>query len=80
MQIENTSTWSMDKSIHPKIEPEIAFVIQRALRHPLTEAEVLAACEGVCAALEILDSRFRDFKYFSLPDVIADNSSSHHYI
>jgi 2-oxo-3-hexenedioate decarboxylase len=26
--------------------------------------------------MEILDSRYLDFKYFSLPDVVADNSSS----
>jgi len=31
-------------------------------------------------ALEILDSRYRDFKYFSLPDVVADNASSSHLV
>jgi 2-oxo-3-hexenedioate decarboxylase len=30
--------------------------------------------------MEILDSRFRDFKYFSLPDVVADNSSSFMFV
>ena len=38
--------------------------------------EVLDACASVFAAMEVLDSRYRDFKYFSLPDVVADNSSS----
>ena len=32
------------------------------------------------SALEILDSRYRDFKYFSLPDVVADNASSSHVV
>ena len=40
----------------------------------------LAACSGVGPALEILDSRYRDFKYFSLSDVVADNASSSHVV
>jgi 2-oxo-3-hexenedioate decarboxylase len=35
---------------------------------------------GVGPALEIIDSRYRDFKYFSLPDVVADNASSSHLV
>ena len=35
---------------------------------------------GNVQAMEILDSRYRDFKYFSLPDVVADNSSSSHFV
>ena len=34
------------------------------------------ALDAVAPALEILDSRFVGFKYFSLPDVVADNCSS----
>jgi 2-oxo-3-hexenedioate decarboxylase len=34
----------------------------------------------VYAAMEILDSRFVGFKYFSLPDVVADNSSSAYFV
>jgi 2-oxo-3-hexenedioate decarboxylase len=30
--------------------------------------------------MEILDSRYVGFKYFSLPDVIADNSSSSQFV
>lgn len=63
-------------TIHPKIEPEIAFLIGKQLSGKVTESDVLAACSGVAAALEILDSRYKGFKYFSLPDVVADNSSS----
>ncbi|HXX31721.1 MAG TPA: fumarylacetoacetate hydrolase family protein [Myxococcaceae bacterium] len=69
----------MKGSLHPKIEPEIAFHFRNGLRGRPGRGEVLAACTGVCAALEILDSRYRDFKYFSLPDVVADNASSSHF-
>ena len=67
-------------SLHPKIEPEIAFRFARGLPANADRAAVLSACTGVGPALEILDSRYRDFKYFSLPDVVADNSSSSHVV
>jgi 2-oxo-3-hexenedioate decarboxylase len=73
-------TFRMAGTLHPKIEPEIAFHFARGLRGRLGRGEVVAACSGVCAALEILDSRYRDFKYFSLPDVVADNASSSHFV
>src|SRR5437763_3525035 len=62
--------------VHPKIEPEIAFVTARELRGKISREEALAACSAVAPALEILDSRFIGFKYFSLPDVVADDCSS----
>ncbi len=70
----------MGGSLHPKIEPEIAFHFARGLRGRPSRSDVLSACTGFCAALEILDSRYRDFKYFSLPDVVADNASSSHFV
>lgn len=81
MQIENRGTFSLEGSIHPKIEPEIAFMISKDLSGPhVTRDQVLNSCSGVAAALEILDSRYENFKYFSMEDVIADNSSSSHFI
>lgn len=62
--------------VHPKIEPEIAFVTRRELSGNIDPAQALDALEAVAPALEILDSRFTGFKYFSLPDVVADNCSS----
>jgi len=73
-------TFQLRGSLHPKIEPEIAFRFARGLQGTPDRAGVLAACTGVGPALEILDSRYRDFKYFSLPDVVADNSSSSHVV
>lgn len=66
--------------IHSKIEPEIAFKISRELHGVVTREQVLQSTESVCACLEILDSRYEQFKYFSMEDVIADNSSSSHFV
>ncbi len=76
MQVPADGVIHVARGIHPKIEPEIAFRIARELRGTVTRDEVLDACASVFAAMEILDSRYRDFKYFSLPDVVADNASS----
>lgn len=62
--------------IHPRVEPEIVFVLGERLQGPgVTAASALAAVKSVHAGLEIIDSRYIDFK-FTLPDVVADNASS----
>ena len=61
--------------IHPRVEPEIAFLLGRDVAAPATVTSVLAATELVFAAIDILDSRYRDFR-FALPDVVADNASA----
>jgi 2-oxo-3-hexenedioate decarboxylase len=68
--------FSLSKLIHPKVEPEIGFRTRSEIRGALTFEEALECIESVCAALEIIDSRYKGFKYFSLPDVIADNCSA----
>lgn len=80
MQVENAGKYQLNGSIHPKIEPEIAFYINKELKGKVSREQVLEACEAICPALEILDSRYDGFKYFSMEDVISDNSSSSHYI
>jgi 2-keto-4-pentenoate hydratase len=60
----------------PRIEPEVAFVLRRELRGPgVTVAEAIAATDFVLPALEIIDSRIKDWK-ITLLDTIADNASS----
>ena len=61
--------------IHPRLEPEIAFLLAKDLAGPTNVTGVLAATEAVFGAVDVLDSRFRDFR-FKLPDVIADNASA----
>lgn len=65
-----------DKLIHPRVEPEIVFVMKNRLAGPgVTAAQALTAVEAVYAGVEVIDSRYRDFR-FTLNDVIADNASS----
>ncbi|MGX1566202.1 2-keto-4-pentenoate hydratase [Streptomyces sp. NPDC055506] len=60
----------------PRVEPEICFRLAAPLRGPgVTVAEVLAATEAVAPALEIVDSRIRDWR-ITLADTVADNASS----
>lgn len=61
--------------VHPRVEPEVAYLLKKPLEGEVTAVEALAALEAVAPAVEIIDSRYRDFK-FALPDVVADNSSS----
>ena len=66
--------------IHPKVEPEIVFVTKKALKGPGCHiGAVLAATDFVMPGIEIIDSRYRDFK-FDLKSVIADNCSSTRFV
>ena len=68
-----------DELIHPKIEAELAFVTKEDLEGPVHIGDVLKATELVMPAVEVIDSRYKDFK-FDLKSVIADNSSSSRFI
>lgn len=66
--------------IHPKVEAEIAFVTRRPLRGPGCHiGTVLAATDFILPAVEIIDSRYENFR-FDLKSVIADNTSSARYV
>ncbi len=66
--------------IHPRVEPEFAFVLKRNVEGPGCHVgTVLAATDFVMPALEIIDSRYKDFK-FDLASVVADNSSSARFV
>ncbi|GAA4100110.1 2-keto-4-pentenoate hydratase [Actinomadura miaoliensis] len=62
--------------IQPRIEPEIAFVLDAPLRGPgVTADDAVRAVGYLLPALEIVDSRIRDWE-ISIVDTIADNASS----
>ncbi len=66
--------------IHPKVEAEICIVTKAPLKGPgCNVAAVMAATDFVIPAVEIIDSRYRDFK-FDLKSVIADNTSSSRFV
>ena len=66
------------------------FIQKQSLRSPLcfpekldatmSYDEVFSAIKWAAPAIEILDSRYKQFKYFSMEDVISDNSSSSYFI
>ncbi|AGY76602.1 2-keto-4-pentenoate hydratase [Clostridium autoethanogenum] len=62
--------------IAPKVEGELAFILNETLKGPgVTIADVYRATEGIVPAFEIVDSRIKDWK-IKLADTIADNGSS----
>ncbi|MBV9120159.1 MAG: fumarylacetoacetate hydrolase family protein [Chloroflexi bacterium] len=62
--------------IHPRVECEIAFIMDRQLHGPnVTGDQVLSATRFVLPALEVIDSRYDNFK-FTYPDVVADQASA----
>jgi len=62
--------------IHPRLEPEIVFLMGDRLQGPgIGCARAMAAVESVWGGAEVIDSRYRDFR-FTAGDVAADNASS----
>jgi len=79
MRLEEGAALSRRRYVHPRIEPELAFLLKAPLTGEVTAAEAMEAVAGIAPAMEIIDSRYQNFK-FALPDVIADNSSSSGFV
>lgn len=74
--VDDGAAVEVSRYIQPKIEAEIALVLDRPLQGPhVTTLEASRAIAGAAAALEIIDSRIEDWK-IRLPDTIADLASS----
>lgn len=70
----------VEQLIHPRVEPEIVFVLGERLSGPgVTAARAMEAVSHVYGGLEVIDSRYTDFT-FTLPDVVADNASSARFV
>lgn len=70
------TTLALDRYIAPFVELEPAFVLKHALRGPnITVADVISAIDYAVPAIEIIDSRVRDWA-IDLPDTLADNGST----
>lgn len=78
MQYQSGQVLPSHKFIHPRVEPEIAFLIGKRVDRAISLDEAKDFLKGVASALEVIDSRYENFK-FSLEDVIADNCSSSAY-
>lgn len=66
--------------IHPRVEPEIVFVMGERLEGPgVTSARAMQAVATVMGGAEIIDSRYENFR-FTAGDVAADNASSSAFV
>jgi 2-oxo-3-hexenedioate decarboxylase len=74
-QVPAEGTIDRGALIHPRVEPEIAFRLARDVAPDAAVEELIDAVDAVAPALEVIDSRYRDFS-FRLGDVIADNTSA----
>lgn len=69
-----------DKVLQPRVEGELAFILKEDLVGPnITTEDVLKATDVILPAIEIVDSRIKDWK-ITLADTVADNGSSAFYI
>lgn len=76
MLVSNGGVCSREEFIKPRVEGEFAFVLNSDLQGPgVTEIDVIRATGGILPAIEIVDSRIRDWK-IKLADTVADNASS----
>ena len=75
MLVEEGGSISHATYVHPRCEPELAFLLKKPLSGRVTALEAQTAIEAIAPAIEVIDSRYENFK-FSLTDVVADNSSS----
>lgn len=79
MIVEEGAPIDFTSYIHPRVEPEIAFLLKRPLSGRITPMQAMEAVEAIAPALEIIDSRYSNFK-FTLEDVVADNASSSGFV
>jgi 2-keto-4-pentenoate hydratase len=80
MRVADGGTLDPAKTLQPKAEAEIAFVLGADLPEPGTTVEqVAAAVASVHAAIEIVDSRIADWK-ITFADTVADNGSSAFFV
>lgn len=76
MVFEDGVTVDLGAYIQPKVEAEIALVLDAPLQGPgVTAADAASAIGSAVAAIEMVDSRIADWK-ITLADTIADLASS----
>ena len=78
--VTGEETVSAGRYCYPRVEVEVAFVLGENLPgEGCTEDDVIAATEAVAPAIELIDSRIRDWD-IRIADTIADNASSAGYV
>lgn len=75
MVVEDGDEIPLSRLLQPRVEAELAFVMDRDLVGPgVTTGTALAAVAGALPSIEIVDSRVADWK-IKLVDTVADNAS-----
>ena len=75
MLVADGDTVSAGRLLQPKVEAELAFILANDLDGDITDERVREAAGSAVAAIEIVDSRVKDWS-ISIVDTIADNGSS----
>ncbi|MGW0430965.1 2-keto-4-pentenoate hydratase [Micromonospora sp. NPDC003197] len=75
MRVPDGGAVDLRTHIHPRVEPEVAFLLDRLPEPGEPIGDFTEAVRAVAPALELIDSRYANFT-FSLPDVVADNASA----
>ena len=76
MVVEDGDLIPMARLVQPRVEAELAFVMERDLAGPgVSIATALGAIAGALPSVEIVDSRVADWR-IKLVDTVADNASS----
>jgi 2-oxopent-4-enoate hydratase len=76
MFVEDGDLIALDRLVQPRVEAELAFVMETDLAGPgITTARALRAIAGALPSVEIVDSRVADWK-IKLVDTVSDNASS----
>lgn len=76
MEVSSVSPVEAGRYCYPRVEVEVGFILGATLPGDgCTEEDVLDATEAVAPAIELIDSRIRDWR-IGLVDTIADNASS----
>jgi len=78
MRVEDGGALDVGSLIHARVEPEIAFRFDETIDVD-DDTDPVSAVGAIAPALEIIDSRYSDFR-FSLEDVVADNTSAARFV
>lgn len=75
MEVVDGGTVAAGRLLQPKVEAEIAFILSADLDDDLSDEAVRAAAGLAVPAIEIVDSRIKDWS-IGIVDTVADNGSS----
>ena len=75
MVLSNEAVIDAERMIAPRVKAEIAFVLGAPVPPTATREQAAAAIASVAVAIEVIDSRIRDWR-IGICDTVADNASS----